>query len=130
MTDTPKSHGRKSISASHQPRDLMAEDTLAGVWTARVLTLFPHEFPGLLGASLTGKALKEGLWQLQTTDLRAFGQGKHRTVDDTPTGGGAGMVLRPDIIDTALKSAPIPGPTLGLSPRGIPFTQSLSLIHI
>jgi hypothetical protein len=72
--DAPRrSHGRKQVRPSLQPRDLMAEDTLAGVWTAQVITLVPQAFPGVLGESLTGRALKDALWQLQVIDLRAFG---------------------------------------------------------
>ncbi len=130
MPDTPaKSHGRKSISASLQPRDLMdLNSRLSKVWTAQIITLFPGAFPGVLGESLTGKALKDGLWQLETIDLRPFGEGKHRNVDDTPAGGGAGMVLRADVmgraIDHAAKSAPEGARLIYLSPRGTPFTQA------
>src|SRR6202789_2781824 len=74
-------------------------------WCATVLTLFPEMFPGVLGASLPGKALKEGLWQLETLDIRSFASDKHASVDDTPYGGGAGMVMRPDVIDAAIKGA-------------------------
>ena len=85
----PKSHGRLSIGASLTPRDLVTPTPqLAGVWTARIVTLFPEAFPGTLGLSLTGKALQEGKWQIQPLDLRGFGVGKHRNVDDTPAGGG------------------------------------------
>lgn len=126
MTAPSKSHARKSVSLSPTPRDLMAETRLAGVWTARVVTLFPGAFPGILGESLTGKALRDGLWQLTSTDLRAHGVGKHRNVDDTPAGGGAGMVLRPDVVANALRDAPVPGPLLYLSPRGRPFTQAMA----
>ncbi|MAY89297.1 MAG: tRNA (guanosine(37)-N1)-methyltransferase TrmD [Pseudooceanicola sp.] len=133
MSDTPspsRSFGRKSIRASLQPRDLMADgDTLAGVWTARIITLFPEAFPGILGQSLTGRALKDGLWQLETIDLRGFGIGKHRNVDDTPAGGGAGMVLRADVVGPAIEAAQsgVRGdwPVIGLSPRGQPMTQAL-----
>ena len=100
-----KSHGKKSIAASARPRDLMSEAPLADVWTARIVTLLPEVFPGVLGASLTGKALTDRLWQLQTIDLRRFGEGRHRNVDDTPAGGGAGMVLRADVVDAALTEA-------------------------
>lgn len=131
MTDTKpnRSHGRKSISASLTPRSLMETNPrLAGVWSAQIITLFPQAFPGVLGESLTGKALKDGLWALDTTDLRVFGEGKHRNVDDTPTGGGAGMVLRADImgraIDAARARAPQGAPLVYLSPRGTPFTQA------
>lgn len=96
------------------------------LWHARVLTLFPNAFPGLLGESLTGRALRDGLWQLDTTDLRAHGVGRHRNVDDTPAGGGAGMVLRADVVATALRAAPTPGPLIYASPRGEPFRQSLA----
>ncbi|MEO0698888.1 MAG: tRNA (guanosine(37)-N1)-methyltransferase TrmD, partial [Pseudomonadota bacterium] len=85
MSDTPKSFGRKTISASLKPRDLMSQNPrLAGAWGAQVITLFPEAFPGVLGESLTGEALKDGTWTLDTTDLRRFGEGKHRNVDDTP----------------------------------------------
>lgn len=103
-------------------------DRLASAWQAHVITLLPDAFPGLLGESLTGKALKDGLWQLDTTDLRRFGEGKHRNVDDTPYGGGAGMVLRADVmgtaIESALKKAPNAAPLIYLSPRGKPFDQA------
>ena len=92
MTTPTKSHGRKAIRPTLKPTSLMEESPdLIGVWQARVVTLFPEVFPGVLGASLTGKALKDGKWQLHTHDLRGHGIGKHRNVDDTPTGGGAGM---------------------------------------
>lgn len=129
---TPKSHGRLSIRASLAPRDLMAEAPLVkGAWTAKVITLFPEAFPGTLGLSLTGKALDFGLWRLETIDLRTFGEGKHRNVDDTPAGGGAGMVLRADVVDAAFRHAregtPVDRarwPVVYLSPRGAPFTQA------
>ncbi|QEU07798.1 tRNA (guanosine(37)-N1)-methyltransferase TrmD [Paracoccus yeei] len=129
MTDQPnagggKSHGRLSIRASLQPRDLMAEPQVRGAWTAQVVTLFPEAFPGVLGLSLTGRALAEGLWNLRTTDLRPFGIGRHRNVDDTPAGGGAGMVIRPDVMDAALREAGPGLPVIYLSPRGKPFTQA------
>ena len=73
-------------------------------WQADVLTLFPAMFPGPLGESLAGKALGAGIWSLKTTDIRAFGQGVHRAVDDTPFGGGAGMVMRADVLDAAIGS--------------------------
>jgi tRNA (guanine37-N1)-methyltransferase len=87
----------------------------------------PQAFPGILGESLTGRALKDGLWQLRTIDLRDFGEGRHRAVDDTPAGGGAGMVLRADVMARAIAEAqaalPRPVPLLYLSPRGVPFDQ-------
>jgi tRNA (guanine37-N1)-methyltransferase len=129
--DRPRSHGRLSISASVQPRDLMEDrKRLKGAWTARVVTLFPEAFPGALGLSLTGRALDQGLWALEPIDLRAFGQGRHRNVDDTPAGGGAGMVLRADVVAAALDQAAIGTPrdrarwpVVYLSPRGRPFDQ-------
>ena len=131
MSGTPKSFGRKSISASLKPRDLMGQNPrLAGAWGAQVITLFPEAFPGVLGESLTGKALKDGTWTLDTTDLRRFGEGKHRNVDDTPAGGGAGMVLRADVmgraIEAATAGAPAERPILYLSPRGTPFSQGMA----
>ncbi|WP_137109533.1 tRNA (guanosine(37)-N1)-methyltransferase TrmD [Rhodobacter sp. SY28-1] len=129
--DTPRSHGRLQVRASLQPRDLMEEPRLVkGAFTAKIITLFPEAFPGTLGLSLTGKALDFGLWQLETIDLRTFGEGKHRNVDDTPAGGGAGMVLRADVVDAAFRHARIGTPVdrarwpvIYLSPRGAPFTQ-------
>ena len=126
-----KSHRRLRVSVSARPRDLMEErPRLVGAWTAKVITLFPEAFPGTLGLSLTGKALDMGLWALDTIDLRPFGEGRHRNVDDTPAGGGAGMVLRPDVVAKALAEAAhdTPGdrarwPVVYLSPRGQPFTQ-------
>ena len=134
MADKPRltrSHGQKSIRATLQPRDLMAEPARKpGAWSAQVITLLPQAFPGILGESLTGKALDQGLWNLDTIDLRQYGEGKHRNVDETPTGGGAGMVLRPDVMARALDaSAPARGPReawpiIYLSPRGQPFRQA------
>ena len=130
MSDTPRSHGRKSIQASQTPRDLMQESRLASAWTAQVITLFPNSFPGVLGESLTGKALKDGLWQLDAIDLRPFGIGKHRNVDDTPAGGGAGMVLRADVLGAAIEHARTlsrnPLPLFYLSPRGQRFDQAMA----
>ncbi len=130
--DKPRSHGRLSISASPRPRELMTPTPRhAGVWTARIVTLFPEAFPGTLGLSLTGKALQEGLWALETIPLREFGVGKHSNVDDTPAGGGAGMVMRPDVVGAALEAARqgtpddrAAWPVVYLSPRGKPFTQA------
>jgi tRNA (guanine37-N1)-methyltransferase len=74
-------------------------------WGATVLTLFPAMFPGPLGMSLAGKALATGIWTLETLDIRDFARDKHRSVDDTPFGGGAGMVMRPDVVDRAIRAA-------------------------
>jgi len=93
------------------------------------LTLFPEMFPGPLGHSLAGKALEKGLWQLKTLQIRDFATDKHKTVDDTPYGGGAGMVMRADVIDNALKAAKTQLPKARLiyfTPRGVPFTQKLA----
>lgn len=93
-------------------------------WQATVVTLFPEMFPGPLGQSLSGKALEAGLWSLDTINIRDFATDKHRTVDDTPFGGGAGMVMRADVIDAALDSvSDRPGPVVYLSPRGSRLDQ-------
>ncbi|WP_340116072.1 tRNA (guanosine(37)-N1)-methyltransferase TrmD [Pelagibius sp. 7325] len=114
-------------------------------WRSQVLTIFPEMFPGPLGLSLAGKALERGLWALDVLDIRDFARDKHRSVDDTPFGGGAGMVMRPDVVDTALAAAaqrwqqePAQGlaresagdqagdvPVIYLSPRGRLLTQDL-----
>jgi len=96
-------------------------------WQATVLTIFPEMFPGPLGVSLTGHALAARTWRLDCVNIRDFGLGRHRQVDDTPAGGGAGMVMRPDVlgpaIDAALASSPSL-PRIYLSPRGRPLTQA------
>lgn len=132
MTDGPsKSHGRLALSATLKPRELMQDrPQLAGAWRAKVLTLYPEMFPGTLGASLLGKALQDGLWRLDTIDIRTFSLGKHRQVDDTPTGGGAGMVLKPDVVDKAIRFAQRDAhgawPIIYFTPRGRPMTQALA----
>jgi tRNA (guanine37-N1)-methyltransferase len=93
-------------------------------WRASVLTLFPAMFPGPLGHSLAGRALETGVWSLEVTNIRDFAQDRHRTVDDTPFGGGAGMVLRPDIVDAAIESVADGRPVACLTPRGRRFTQA------
>lgn len=93
-------------------------------WRASVLTLFPDMFPGPLGQSLAGRARDEGVWSLDVTDIREFGLGKHRKVDDTPFGGGAGMVMRPDVVDAAVASVADGRPIVYLTPRGRRFTQA------
>lgn len=93
-------------------------------WRADVLTLFPAMFPGSLGESLAGRALENGTWSLNVTDMRDFGLGRHRAVDDTPFGGGAGMVLRPDVVDDAIASVADERPLIFLTPRGAPLTQA------
>ncbi len=98
-------------------------------WRAVCLTLFPDLFPGPLGISVTGAALQKGLWELKTLNFRDFTNDKHRSVDDSPAGGGAGMVMRPDVaartIDAALDLAPHARP-IYMSPRGKPFNQAMA----
>ena len=97
-------------------------------WRAKVVTLFPDAFPGPLGLSLSGSALAAGLWTLDTVEIREFGRGRHRTVDDHPAGGGAGMVLRCDVVAAAIDHARQSAealPVLYASPRGRPLNQSL-----
>jgi tRNA (guanine37-N1)-methyltransferase len=99
------------------------------VWRATALTLFPEMFPGPLGESLAGRALKEGVWSLEAVDIRRFAGDRHRTVDDAPFGGGAGMVMKPDVLSAAIEAvvqaAGGPGvPKVLLSPRGAPFSQA------
>ena len=137
--DTPpasfplRSHGRLNVQLSAKPRDLMADVQVKGAFTVKIVTLFPEAFPGTLGLSLTGKALDLGLWRLIPIALRPFGEGKHRNVDDTPAGGGAGMVLRADVLDRALDEAAVGAnpdrlkwPVIYLSPRGRPFDQAMA----
>src|SRR6202035_3668216 len=99
-------------------------------WRATILTLFPEMFPGPLGVSLAGKALASGLWSLEARDVRASATDRHRSVDDTPAGGGPGMVLRADVLAAAIDAADMPSdrpkdrPRLLMSPRGRPLTQS------
>jgi tRNA (guanine37-N1)-methyltransferase len=97
-------------------------------WHATALTLFPEMFPGTLGHSLAGRALREGKWSLDTLQIRDFATDKHRTVDDTPFGGGAGMVMRPDVMDAACAAALADGaarPLVYLTPRGRLLDQAL-----
>jgi tRNA (guanine37-N1)-methyltransferase len=88
------------------------------------LTIFPEMFPGPLGGSLAGKALQEGVWSLEAVDIRRFAKDRHGTVDDAPFGGGAGMVMKPDVLSAAIEAVARPGtPKLLMSPRGAPFSQ-------
>ena len=121
--------GRRDKVYLNMPPELPAPTS----WTARVITLTPEAFPGMLAGSLIGTALEKGLWDLQTIDLREFGIGRHRSVDDTPAGGGAGMVLRPDVVAAALDhaSSNTPAdrnewPVICLSPRGEVFDQKVA----
>lgn len=96
------------------------------MFKASIITLFPEAFPGVLGVSLIGKALRDGLWSLETTQLREFGQGPHKNVDDTPAGGGAGMVLRADVAAAAIDSIEHDNrPVIYLSPRGKQLSQKM-----
>jgi tRNA (guanine37-N1)-methyltransferase len=101
-------------------------------FAAHIITAYPEMFPGPLGESVSGRALADGLWQLQTHDLRAFGHGKHKNIDDTPAGGGVGMVLRADVAASALDSvtdhmsAKFDAPVILPSPRGQPFSQDMA----
>ena len=92
-------------------------------WHATLLTIFPEMFPGSLGLSLAGRALEKGLWSLETVDIRSFARDKHASVDATPFGGGAGMVMRPDVVSDAIEGAGGVGPLIYLSPRGRRFDQ-------
>ncbi len=95
------------------------------MFTATALTLLPDAFPGPLGVSILERARADGIWSLETVDLRDFGEGKHKNVDDPPAGGGAGMVMRADIAAAAIDSVPREDrPLILLSPRGVPFTQA------
>ena len=109
----------------------MEDQHRQGAFQAQILTLFPDVFPGVLSEGLTGKALKDGLWSCEAIDIRRFATDKHRTVDDTPAGGGAGMVMKPDVLGKALDfaakrriSAASEWPVIYLSPRGRPLTQA------
>ena len=94
------------------------------MWRAKVLTLFPEMFPGPLGGSLAGRALEQGLWSLEAVDIRAYARDKHRSVDDTPLGGGPGMVMRPDVVGDALGAEALAGaPLIYLTPRGRTLDQ-------
>ena len=94
------------------------------MWRASVLTIFPEMFPGPLGASLPGKALASGLWSLEALNIRAYATDKHASVDDTPAGGGPGMVMKADVLARAIDGAGTDRPRLLMSPRGIPLTQA------
>ena len=97
------------------------------MWNATVLSLFPEMFPGTLGSSLAGKALKNGLWNLNKINIRDFANNKNRKVDDVPFGGGHGMVINPEVLDKALKSvSAYEGPRIYLSPRGKKFDQTIA----
>src|SRR5271165_204335 len=119
LPPTPSRTGRARSETlrAHSERPAMT-------WRATVLTLFPEMFPGPLGLSLAGRALASSLWSLESVNIRDFATDRHRTVDDTPFGGGAGMVLRPDVLDAAIAAVADDRPLFCLTPRGVPFTQS------
>ncbi len=98
-------------------------------WTASVLTIYPEMFPGPLAAALAGKAREAGIWSVETVDIRDFARDKHHTVDDTPAGGGPGMVMRVDVLARAIDAArgrgPAERPLVYLTPRGVPMTQEM-----
>ena len=131
MPNKPLSHGRKSISASDKPKELITNSPrLKNVWKADVITLYPNCFPGVLSESLVGSSLEKQKWMLETINLRDFGIGPHKKVDDTPAGGGPGLVLRADVIEPALEKAithpPKGRPFVCMSPRGKRFDQTLA----
>ena len=90
---------------------------------AKILTIFPEVFPGFLGYSLTGRALNEGIWQLEAVNIRDYAFDKHGSVDDTPCGGGAGMIMRPDVLGEAIEHNYDGGKIIYMSPKGKPLTQ-------
>jgi tRNA (guanine37-N1)-methyltransferase len=94
------------------------------MWRASVLTIFPEMFPGPLGLSLAGKALASGVWSLRAIDIRDYATDRHRSVDDTPAGGGPGMVMKADVLARAIDAAGDGRPRLLMSPRGVPLTQA------
>ena len=99
--------------------------TITHKFHIKILTLFPEMFPGMLGMSLSGKALEKKLWSLEAVQLRDFATDNHKTVDDTPFGGGAGMVMKPDLLDKALRAHQPLGRFIYMTPRGKPLTQAL-----
>ncbi|MCH8952076.1 MAG: tRNA (guanosine(37)-N1)-methyltransferase TrmD [Proteobacteria bacterium] len=127
----PRSQGMFQPRASAQPRPLMQDQVAAGGFRVKVLTILPEMFPGALDASLIGKALAARIWSLEVLDIREFARNKHRTVDDTPAGGGPGMVMKPDVVAAAIDHAQADAPddrarwpVICLSPRGRPLTQA------
>jgi tRNA (guanine37-N1)-methyltransferase len=116
---------RKTVPEAANAARRKTAGSKAVTFRATILTLYPEMFPGFLGQSLSGRAMERGQWSLETVQIRDFATDKHRSVDDTPSGGGAGMVLRPDILATAIDSvASDERPRLLMSPRGKPLTQA------
>jgi len=132
MTDgKPRSHGMFQPRVTARPKPLMQDQAPAQAFRVKVLTIFPELFPGPLEVSLTGKALKDRIWALEVLDIRDFARNKHRTVDDTPAGGGPGLVMKPDIAAAAIDAAQADAsqdrgrwPVIYMSPRGRPLTQA------
>ncbi|MEM7424342.1 MAG: tRNA (guanosine(37)-N1)-methyltransferase TrmD [Pseudomonadota bacterium] len=129
----PRSHGMFHARPTAQPRPLMQDLAPAHAFRVKIVTLFPECFPGTLAAGLTGRALKDRLWTLESIDIRRFASDRHRSVDDTPAGGGAGLVMRPDVVAKALDFAARDSvddrsrwPVLYLSPRGRVLTQEIA----
>ena len=125
-----KNNGRLNLKT--QPKD-KPQKSSKKPWVAKVITLYPDMFPGTLSYSVLGRALKESIWSLEVINLRDFGIGKHKDVDDTPSGGGPGMILRPDVVDSAIVKATNNidltkenWPILNLTPKGEPLTQAIS----
>jgi len=113
------------IALPVHPFTMKQANPMANPWHATVLTLYPDMFPGALGLSLAGRALEQGIWALDAVNIRDFATDKHATVDDTPAGGGAGMVLKPDILAAAIDNvAGSDRPRLLMSPRGKPLSQA------
>lgn len=128
--ERPRSHGMFQPTVTAEPRPLMQDRRRPGAFRAKPVTLFPTMFPGPLAEGLTGKALQDGLWTCEPVEIRRFATDRHRTVDDTPAGGGAGMVMKPDVVAKALDFAARDSvddrslwPVLYLSPRGRVLTQ-------
>src|ERR1700730_15885323 len=120
-----RTHRGRAARGRFRCRRRRPRGTLTAMWRASVLTIFPDMFPGPLGASLAGKAREKGIWSLDPVDLRDYATDKHRTVDDTPAGGGPGMVMKPDVIARAIDAVAADArPRLLMSPRGTPLTQA------
>ena len=126
----PETNTRLNVKT--QPTDELQKSSKKP-WVAKVITLYPDMFPGTLSYSVLGRALKESIWSLEVINLRDFGVGKHKDVDDTPSGGGPGMILRPDVVDSAIVKATDNidlikenWPILNLTPKGEPLTQAVS----
>jgi len=127
----PRSHGMFQPRITARPRPLIDDQVAIGSFRVKVLTVLPEMFPGPLEASLIGKALKEHIWSLEVLDIRDFARNKHRTVDDTPAGGGPGLVMKPDVAAAAIDHAQADAagetvlwPVIYLSPRGRSLTQA------